>query len=76
MVNNSTSKWQLAIRDIPQSSTLWAMLFNIFVNGTDGGTECTGSKSVGDTKMSGAVDTLERRDAIQRVWSGCSGITF
>lgn len=40
--------------------------FNIFINNIDSGIECTVSKFIYDTMLSGTVDLLEERRAIQR----------
>ncbi|GAB0177098.1 triadin [Grus japonensis] len=61
-VNGSISNWRPAMSGIPQGS----VLFDIFVGDMGSGVECTLSKLADDTELCGAVDTVERRDAIQR----------
>ncbi|PKU45115.1 rna-directed dna polymerase from mobile element jockey- hypothetical protein [Limosa lapponica baueri] len=47
-----------------QGSILGPVLFNIFISDIDSGIECILSKFTDDRKLSGAVEMLERGDAI------------
>ena len=62
VVETSMSTWRLVMDDVPQGFVLRLVLFCIFIIDTDSGIKCTLSKFADDTKLSGAVCTIEGRD--------------
>ncbi|KAJ7404297.1 hypothetical protein WISP_146823 [Willisornis vidua] len=65
-VNGLMCKQPPVMSEVLEGSVLGPALFNIFVGDTDSGIECTLSKFADDTKLGGAIDTLEERNVIQR----------
>jgi len=65
-VNGSISRQRSVTSALPQGSVVGPGLFDIFINDTDSGIECTFSKFADDTKLSGAVNMPEAWDAIQK----------
>ena len=63
--NSSFSKWQPVTSGVPRSSLWGPVLFRIFISDLDDGITCCPMKSGDDTKLSGEVDTLERRATLQ-----------
>jgi len=66
MLRHMENKWRPVTSGVPQGSVLGSVMFNIFVRDMDSGIECVLCKFANDTKVCGAVNTLEGRDAIQR----------
>ena len=54
---------------LPLRGLSWEQIllgFNTFINNIDNNIECTLSKFADDAKLSGAINTTEGREAIQR----------
>ena len=60
------SKWKLVTSGALQGSILGQALFSILIHDIDRGIECILTKFSDNSKLSGAVHTTERRDAIKK----------
>lgn len=69
VVSVSESQWTSTTHAVTQGSILEPVFFNIFLNNTGEGIECTLRKFTSDTKLSGECDTTEGWDPFRWTWT-------
>ncbi|GAB0186011.1 hypothetical protein GRJ2_001066400 [Grus japonensis] len=65
VIKSSFLIWQPVTSGVPQRWIVGPTLFNIFISDLDDGIKCTLMQFADDTKLSGEVDTSERRATLQ-----------
>lgn len=65
MISGTKSSWRHVSSGVLQGSTVGQILFNLFINDLDPGTDDTLRKFTGDTELGGVLDTPADCAAIQ-----------